>query len=432
MNNMNRSADCGGKGEKSMVCTPTSVDFGYGLMTRLDELAAFSESSEYLVRRCFTPEHRRANELVGRWMAEAGMAVRTDEIGNIVGRYGGRARGAPALLTGSHLDTVVDAGRYDGMLGVLTPIACIDALNQSGERFDFAIEVIGFADEEGVRFQSTYLGSRAIAGTFDPSLLERVDADGIRMDQAMREFGLDPNRIGDARRNPDEVLAFAELHIEQGPVLESEDLALGIVTAIAGATRLAITVRGEAGHAGTVPMGLRRDALAASAEMVLAIEKRCRRDEGLVGTVGRLEAAPGAINVIPGEVRLTLDLRAPQDAVRQAALADIKVAIEGIAERRAVELLVEQTHDAASAPCAEWMQSQLGGAVESVCGRVLSLPSGAGHDTAAMTALTDVGMIFVRCKGGISHNRAESITAEDADAGARALLHFFERFRKES
>ncbi len=410
----------------------TAAEFGNHLMVQLDQLAALSESSEYLIRRCFTPEHRQANELVGRWMAEAGMTVRTDEIGNVIGRYEGLLPGAPALLTGSHLDTVIDAGRFDGMLGVLTPIACVNALNQADRRFDFAIEVIGFADEEGVRFQSTYLGSRAIAGTFDPLLLERVDAGGIRMDTAMRGFGLDPERVGEARRQRDEVLAFAELHIEQGPVLESEDLALGIVTAIAGATRLAVTLRGEAGHAGTVPMGLRRDALAAGAEIVLAVEERCRRGEKLVGTVGRLEASPGAVNVIPGAVTLTLDLRSPEDALRRAALADIKAAIAEIATRRAIDVTVEQTHDAASAPCAAWMQSQLGNAVESVCGRVLSLPSGAGHDAAAMTALTDVGMIFVRCKGGISHNRAESITAVDADAGARALLHFFRQFRMES
>ena len=415
-----------------MSIPTASVDFGTSLMARLDELATLSESSEYLLRRCFTPEHKKANALVARWMTESGMSARTDEIGNIVGRYEGKTMGAPALLTGSHLDTVIDAGRYDGMLGVLTPIACIDAMNQSGERLDFAIEVIGFADEEGVRFQSTYLGSRAIAGTFDPSILERVDSDGIRMDQAMRDFGLDPARVGEARRGPDEVLAFAELHIEQGPVLEAEDLALGIVTAIAGATRLSITLRGEAGHAGTVPMQLRRDALAAAAEIVLAVEQRCRGEDGLVGTVGRINAAPGAVNVIPGEVTLTLDLRSPQDEARRAALRDIEAAIEEISSRRKIKAFVERTHDAASAPCTTWMQSQLGAAVESVCGRVLNLPSGAGHDTAAMTALTDVGMIFVRCKGGISHNRAESITAADADAGARALLEFFRKFRAES
>lgn len=415
-----------------MSVTTESVDFGADLMVRLDELAALSESSEYLMRRCFTPEHRLANELVGRWMKEAGMTVRVDEIGNLVGRYEGRSPGAPALLTGSHLDTVIDAGRYDGMLGVLTPIACVHALHKSGQRFEFAIEVIGFADEEGVRFQSTYLGSRAIAGTFDPLLLERIDADGIRMDQAMRDFGLDPARVGEARRAPGEVLAFAELHIEQGPVLESEDLALGVVTTIAGATRLGVTLRGEAGHAGTVPMGLRRDALAASAEIVLAVEQRCRRDDGLVGTVGRLDVSPGAVNVIPGEVTLTLDLRAPQDAVRRAALGDIEAAIHEISKRRGIDASLEQTHDAASAPCAAWMQSQMENAVESVCSRTLRLPSGAGHDAAAMTALTDVGMIFVRCKGGVSHNRAESITAADADAGARALLHFFEHFQPES
>jgi len=399
------------------------------ILHRVDALAAVSESPTGLLRRFLTPEHARANGLVGEWMAAAGMSVRVDALGNVVGRYEGRTPGAPALLIGSHLDTVADAGRYDGMLGVITGIECVQVLADAGRRLDFALEVIGFADEEGVRFQSTYLGSRAVAGTFDPALLARVDAGGVSMADALREFGLDPERVGDARRAPGELLGYVELHIEQGPVLEREGLALGVVSAIAGATRLAVDFHGEAGHAGTVPMDLRRDALAAAAEAVLLVERRCSGVPGLVGTVGRLAVHPGAVNVIPGEAALSVDIRSGEDAERSAAVAEVVSGIRAIAARRGLEVRVEQTHEAASCPCSETLSRALARAVEAVCGRALRLSSGAGHDAAAMSDLTDVGMLFVRCAGGVSHNPAESIIAADAEAGARALLHFIEHFR---
>ena len=401
------------------------------ILRRVDALAGVSESPRGLLRRFATPEHARANELVGGWMAQAGMSVRVDAIGNVVGRYEGRAPGAPALLVGSHLDTVADAGKYDGMLGVITGIECVHALAAAGRRLEFAVEVIGFADEEGVRFQSTYLGSRAVAGTFDPALLERVDADGIRMSDALRGFGLDPTRIDDARRAPQDLVGYVELHIEQGPVLEREGVALGVVSAIAGATRLAVVLTGEAGHAGTVPMTLRRDALAAAAEAVLLVERRCAGTPGLVGTVGRIDARPGAVNVIPGEVALTVDIRCGEDAGRRAAVADVESGLHAIAERRGVDVRVERTHEAASCPCSDALSAPLARAVEAQCGRAVRLASGAGHDAAALSALTRVGMLFVRCAGGVSHNPAESVTAEDVEAGARALLRFLADFRPE-
>jgi len=399
------------------------------ILRRIDELAAVSESPTGLLRRFLTPEHARANALVGGWMEEAGMHVRVDAVGNVTGRYEGRSPGAPALLVGSHLDTVADAGKYDGMLGVVTAIECVHALAAAGTRADFALEVIGFADEEGVRFQSTYLGSRAVAGTFDPALLERVDADGVTMAEAMRAFGLDPARVVDARRAPREVLGYVELHIEQGPVLERAGVALGVVSAIAGATRLAVTFTGEAGHAGTVPMDLRRDALAAAAEAVLLVERRAAGRAGLVGTVGRIHAAPGAVNVIPGEAALSVDIRCGEDAGRTAAVADVESGLREIAARRGVAVRVERTHEAASCPCSDVLSAPLARAAETVCGRAVHLPSGAGHDAAAMSALTPVGMLFVRCAGGVSHNPAESITAEDAESAARALLAFLADFR---
>ncbi|GGF19276.1 Zn-dependent hydrolase [Aliidongia dinghuensis] len=410
----------------------TSALDGAGLMDRLDQLAAISEQPGMLVRRFLTPEHARANALVREWMRDAGMSVRTDAIGNVIGRYEAATPGQPALLLGSHLDTVVDAGRYDGMLGVVTSIACVADLAQNGICLPFAIEVVGFADEEGTRFGATLLGSRALAGTFDRTVLDRADGDGITMAEALSRFGLDPAAIDAAARRPDELLGYVELHIEQGPVLEAEGLAVGCVTAISGATRLAVTVEGMAGHAGTVPMAGRRDALAAAAECVLLVERRAAAEPDLVGTVGRIEAGPGAVNVVPGSARFTVDLRAPADARRAAALADLIAGFEAIARHRGVTITAAKTHDAASAPCAPWLADQIRDAIEHEGHALRSLPSGAGHDGMAIAALTDIAMIFVRCQGGISHNPAEAISAADAEAGARVLARFIRDFQPRS
>jgi len=405
---------------------------GAGLMDRLDQLARLSERPDALVRRFLTPEHARANALVGDWMRAAGMDVRTDAIGNVIGRYEGRSPGQPALLLGSHLDTVVDAGRYDGMLGVVSAIACVADLAAEGLRLPFAIEIVGFADEEGARFGATLLGSRALAGTFDPSVLDRTDADGMTMADALVRFGLDPAAIGQAARRRDEFLGYVELHIEQGPVLETDELPVGCVTAISGATRLAVVIEGMAGHAGTVPMADRRDALAAAAECVLLVERRAAAEPDLVGTVGRIEAIPGAVNVVPGIARFTVDLRAPANERRAAALADLLAGFDEIARRRRVTLTATKTHDAASTPCAPWLADLIRDAIQAEGHAVRSLPSGAGHDGMAIAALADIAMIFVRCRGGISHNPAESITAEDAEAGARVLARLIRNFAPRS
>jgi len=402
---------------------------GARLLDRTEALARHSERTDGLTRAFLSPALRAASELVLGWMRDAGMAARVDAMGNVVGRYEGNAPGLPCLMLGSHLDTVRDAGKYDGMLGVVTAIECVHALNARGKRLPFAIEVIGFGDEEGVRFGATLLGSRAVAGTLDPRVLDLADADGITLRRALADYGLDPDRIADAARRRTEILAYAELHIEQGPVLEAEGLPAGVVTAINGATRLAVTIDGTAGHAGTVPMHLRRDALAAAAECVLAIEHRAARAPELVATVGRLEALPGAVNVIPGRVRFTVDVRAPRDADRTAAVGDVRQAIAVIAARRGVRAEVVQTHAGGTAPCAPWLMDQFARAIAAEGLPVRKLPSGAGHDGMAMIDVTDIGMVFVRCKGGISHNPAESITAADAEVGARVLLRFVESFR---
>ncbi len=400
----------------------TTLALGAEIMSRIDDLAAVSESPDGLTRQYLTPEHRRANDLVGRWMGDAGMTVRQDAVGNIVGRYEGTSQRLPAVIIGSHLDTVVMAGKFDGMLGVVTGIACVGALNRQARRLPFAVEVVGFADEEGARFQSTYLGSRALAGRFEPELLARRGTDGVSLAEAMTAFGLDPARIGDAARRAEDVLAYLELHIEQGPVLESQDLPVGVVTAISGATRLVVELTGEAGHAGTVPMSLRRDTLAAAAECVLAVERVCSETPNLVGTVGWIDANPGATNVIPGAVCFAVDLRAAEDSRRTLALGEIMALFESTATRRGIDIDIDKVHEAASVPCDARLSGIIAGAIERNGWRAHHLPSGAGHDAAAMADLAPVGMIFVRCEGGVSHNPAESITAADAEAGMRVLL----------
>ncbi|OYD82237.1 allantoate amidohydrolase [Azospirillum brasilense] len=407
--------------------------FGADLMARLDAFAGFTEEPGLLTRLFLTPQHRAAADWLMELMGKAGMNARLDPAGTVVGRYEGAVPGAPALLIGSHIDTVRNAGKYDGNLGVLAAVAAVAELDRRGERLPFAIEVLGFGDEEGVRFPVTLTGSRAVAGRFDPAALETRDRDGVRMADALRAFGGDPEAIAAAARKPGEALAFLEVHIEQGPVLEAEGLPVGIVTAINGATRFAVRLRGMAGHAGTVPMALRRDALAAAAEMTLAAERvAAASDAGLVATVGRIEAKPGAVNVIPGEVAFTLDVRAPEDAVRRDACATILGDFEAIATRRGVELAVETTHDAAAAPCSPGIRQQIEAAVTRAGVRPLSLPSGAGHDAMAFAGVLPMGMLFVRCAGGISHNPAESITAEDADLSVRILLDIIRHFEHET
>ncbi|RJF95317.1 allantoate amidohydrolase [Noviherbaspirillum saxi] len=402
---------------------------GATIMRWADELAGHSEAQDMLTRTYLTAAHAGAAEQLGQWMREAGMSVRRDAAGNVIGRYEGQTADAPALLTGSHFDTVRDAGKYDGNLGILLPIACIAEWNRQGKRFPFAIEVIGFAEEEGVRFKATLLGSRAIAGTFDTSVLDKIDDQGKSMRQVMHAAGFNPEQLARAAYPRENVLAFVEVHIEQGPVLLDANLPLGVVTAISGATRFQVQATGLAGHAGTVPMTLRRDAAMTAAEIGLYIEKRCSGIAGLVGTVGQLNVPNGAANVVPGKAVFTIDIRAETDEVREAAVADVLNAMQEIAARRSVSLDINKTHEARSVPCAGWLQRQLGAAIGNTDMAVCHLPSGAGHDAMALAAITDVAMLFVRCgNGGISHHPDEIMTVDDADIAAQAFGDFVEHF----
>jgi allantoate deiminase len=403
---------------------------GDEIVGRIHRLAAISEVPDNLTRIFLTGEHRAAADLIMNWMVEAGMSARLDAIGNVCGRYEGEREGLPCLMLGSHYDTVRDAGKWDGPLGLITAISCVADLNRRGRRLPFAVEVVGFADEEGVRFSSTLLGSRAVAGTFNERVLTSQDAAGISMRDALIRFGLDPDHIGAAARVRSELLAYIELHIEQGPVLEAKNLAVGVVSAIAGATRLAARLTGMAGHAGTVPMVLRRDALAGAAECISSIEQLCLEDDGgLVGTVGYIHAAPGATNVIPGQVHFTIDMRAPTDEHRNRSVAEMVRRIEAIAKRRKLELQLDVTHENRTVPCAPWLKAQVAEAVATEGYPVFELPSGAGHDGMAMVDVADVAMLFVRCRGGISHHPDEHVELDDADAGARVLLRLIEDFR---
>jgi len=397
------------------------------LMARLDEFAAFTDEPGKLTRLYLSPSYRAASERFAQWADDLGMDPEIDAAGNVHARYEGKTKGAPILMIGSHIDTVRDAGRYDGNLGALAGLAVVEQLREAGERLDFAIDVVAFGDEEGVRFPTTMTGSRALAGLVPQTCLVLRDKEGVTLKDALVSFGGDPEKLFQLRARG--INAFVELHIEQGPVLEAEGLAIGTVGAINGATRIAATVEGLAGHAGAVPMALRQDALAASAEMILSIEARARLEQDLVATVGRLDAEPGAVNVIPGLVRFSIDIRAPRDEWRRRAVSDIVVSLQQTAKRRNVRLALAQTHEASAYVCDPRIIAGLDAATTAVGHKPFHLPSGAGHDTMMMGQLCPAGMLFVRCKGGISHNPLESITPEDCEVALAALTRFVKDFR---
>jgi allantoate deiminase len=408
--------------QPELKAAPGALRFGPDLMARLDALAAFTEVGGQLTRRYLSPAHVAALRQVETWMAEAGMSVRIDPLLSVLGRYEGKAPGAPAIMIGSHIDTVVDAGRYDGSLGVLAAVAAVAELRDRGERLKHAVEVVAFGEEEGSRFPAHILTSSALVGAAGPELLDVRDADGISVREALAQAGGNGQAYRDCMRKKGEIAAFLELHIEQGPVLAAQGKALAAVTAINGSVRSRVAVSGFAGHAGTVPMGQRRDALAAAAEMVLAVERIGGSEPGLVATVGRIAAWPGAQNVIPGRVSFTIDMRCPADQVRDRAHAALVPALREIARRRGVEVEVD-TYQLNPATALD--PGVIDAVVEAIaaCGQEpVRLPSGAGHDAMIMARHCPSGMIFLRCKDGISHNPAESITVEDADLGVRTLL----------
>jgi allantoate deiminase len=400
---------------------------GARVMARLDELATCSSDQGALTRLYLTREHRQAIDLVSGWMELAGMRTHVDDAATLIGCYAGEDPDAPVLILGSHIDTVRDAGRYDGNLGVVIAIEAVAALHAAGERLPFAIHVAAFGDEEGVRFPVTLTGSRSLAGTFDPASLDAVDKAGISLRQAVIDFGCDPDGLASLGRDPKSTLGYVEVHIEQGPVLESENLPVGIVTAINGASRLNVEIGGMAGHAGTVPMRLRRDAGTAAAEMMLAIEAAASSSDDLVATVGTCELRPGAVNVIPASASFTIDIRSPDDGLRARGIADLTAHFGAIAERRGVGVDVKATYAEPAARCDPRLIAEFDAALRIRGLHVRHMPSGAGHDGLAMAGLCPIAMLFVRCRGGISHNPAESARTDDVSSALDVLIAFLRR-----
>jgi allantoate deiminase len=395
---------------------------GARAMALIDDLARHTDEPGRLTRLYLSPAHRATAEATLALMQAAGMSARIDAVGNVVGRCEGPEAGAPALLIGSHLDSVVDAGRFDGPLGVVSGIVLVEELARQGARLPFAIEVVAFGDEENVRFPTNLSTSYALAGRYDPAWLDGRDAAGVSLREALIGFGGDPSGIAALARRREDVVGYIEVHIEQGPLLEAQGVPVGVVTAITGITRARAFVAGEAGHAGTVPMTMRRDALAAVAEMILLVERIGARRTDTVATIGVAKVEPGAVNVIPARVDFTLDARAPDDFLRAEMVQEIANEMEAIAAKRGVGFGIAPFMDSPATPMDPGLAHVLETAVARLGISPLRLASGAGHDAVAMATLCPSAMLFVRCKGGISHNPAESIAESDADAAVRVLI----------
>ncbi|PMR73923.1 Zn-dependent hydrolase [Billgrantia endophytica] len=395
-------------------------------MERLDEAAAYSLPGPGVTRLYASEEHRRLLPLLSSWMRCAGLEPELDAVGNLVGRCPRALAGEPALILGSHQDSVIEGGKYDGMLGVAMPLLALEALREEGREPNCAVEVVAFGDEEGVRFPFTLVGSRALAGTLDPKVLGGEDEEGVTLREALARLGADTSRLAEVTRDPERVLGYVEVHIEQGPVLENEGLALGVVTALTGIERHRVRVSGKADHAGTTPMEDRRDALVGASAMVLEADSLLRRLGSLVGVIGQLSVRPGAVNVIPSEVEFTLELRSPEPEKRLAGRREILAALADIAKERGLEMTTGLNYEAEGVACAEWLIQALEQACRQEGQPTRRLFSGAGHDGLAMHDLTDIGMLFLRCRDGLSHHPDEAITADDAEAGTRVIMRLLD------
>ena len=395
---------------------------GGRLWRRISELAEIGKHEEGGVARLsFTPEERAAKDLVASYMQEAGLAVREDAAGNLFGRREGRDSGAPAILVGSHVDSVRNGGDFDGPLGVLGGIEVLQTMEEEGVQTERPVEVVAFTDEEGARFSLGMIGSRALTGALSQEDLRHEDREGVSIAEAMREAGLDPATVGEAAISSDSLAAYLELHIEQGKVLEGEGLPVGVVTGIAGPVWLRLSFSGEAGHAGTTPMGTRRDALAAAAEVVGIVEEEAAATGSTVGTVGQIGARPGGINIIPGRVELSLDLRDIDEAARDGVERRIRERAGEACGKRGIDLSFEEIQRLPPAPCSAEIRAVIAAACEGEGIRPFSLPSGAGHDGMHVAGLCPMGMIFVRSRDGISHNPKEWSSPEDCEAGCKVL-----------
>jgi allantoate deiminase len=388
-------------------------------------IATMSEEPCRITRRFLTPPVHQVHAHLRARMESLGMSVQVDAAGNLRGLWQPTGAGGKRLLIGSHIDTVPNAGAFDGLLGVALALECVDIAQELA--LPLAIEVIAFSEEEGVRYGSPFLGSRAVAGRFDTALLALTDSDGIPMEAAMRNFGLDPDKLTEAAMNTN-AAAFLEIHIEQGPVLEAEGLHVAAVSAIAGQTRLTLTFRGQANHAGTTPMHLRHDALAAAAEWITVVEALARKADGLVATVGRVSVEPNAGNVVPGLVQVSLDVRHSHDEARSSVVEELVTRASTIATSRGLTLERIDRLDQPAVPMDERLTSFLTDAMEAAGFPVKTMPSGAGHDAMVMAARVPTAMLFLRSLAGISHHPAESVLEEDVEAALKVSREFLLRF----
>jgi allantoate deiminase len=394
------------------------------LWNRLTAMSAIgAQEGGGVTRLSFTDEERAAKDLVISYMEDAGFSVYEDTIGNLFGRLDGSDPEAPAVLVGSHLDSVVNGGNFDGPLGVLAGVEVLQAIKEQGHITRHPVEVVAFTDEEGARFGFGMLGSRALAGTLTAEDLQRTDGNSISIAEAMRAYRLDPKRLREAARSASSLKAYVEVHVEQGSVLENEGLPVGVASGITGSVRLQFTLKGEARHAGTTPMNLRRDALAAAAKAISLVESKAAETGTTVGTVGQLELEPGGINIIPGWVTFSLDLRDMDEIRRDQVEARIVRGIEKVCRRRRIELEFRTLQRNNPVPCAELVRNAASLACKELGIRPLELPSGAGHDGMQLAGLCPVGMILVRSMDGVSHSPDEYSSKEDCTDAAKLLYH---------
>ncbi|GAA0736450.1 M20 family metallo-hydrolase [Clostridium oceanicum] len=406
------------------------MNLGEIVFNKLQELGKITSSEEGVTRFFLTKEHKKANKLLKTWMEDAGLKVKVDNVGNIVGEYRSAFENAPTLVMGSHQDTVKNGGKYDGALGIVLPIVVFKDFIKKVKTLPYNFKIIGFGDEEGGRFGTIYLGSKAVVGTFDYELLNEIDDDGVRLKEALENFGVEGNKIEESKIK-EKVDGYLEVHIEQGPVLEDANIPVGIVKGIVGCHIYNFTFEGMAGHAGTVPMDLRKDAGVGVCSTVVEIEKYVSTVDDLVATIGKIDFSPYSINVIPGKATFTLDIRSSNDEIIIDSIQKIKKIAQNIATRRGLKLDIQNINKASSCNCDESITKILEKSILSVKNIDINpfyLYSGAGHDAQELKKITNIGMLFVRCKEGISHNPKESITPEDIEVASNVLTEFLKLY----
>ena len=399
------------------------MNWGQLATDRLSGIAKCSVDTVGVTRFPFTPQHAAALDVIRSWMSQAGLQMHMDAAGTLIGRKQG-PEGAPTFLIGSHQDSVRNGGRYDGIMGVVIGCLALEKLAADGVELPFSVEILAFADEEGVRFPTALMGPRALAGTFDPNVLAMTDSDGVSLRDALAGFGGEPDRITSLARDPARTLGYLEVHIEQGPVLEAQDTALGLVTGICGIERNTVTFTGDTGHAGTVPMDRRRDALVAASDFISTIHDAAKKVADLRATIGALSLHPNVVNAIPRAVELTLEIRALNDTVRHDFARFARSVGADISDSRHVGFTLERTYEQPAVPCSGDLIDALSVATEAICPTAPRLPSGATHDASAMADLCPISMLFVRCKDGVSHKPEEFATSDDMGAAIQSVAAF--------